>query len=101
MIENIKSTYFVKNFFGFIEDERKLKLINYNKCLQKKLDINIINYMIFSRNILYMILMEKERYMMFLKIIYYLKVNLLKEKEMEKEKNMMVGMENYYLKENI
>ncbi len=43
-MENIKSSYFMKFLFSFIVDETKLKIIKYNKSLQKILDININNY---------------------------------------------------------
>ena len=34
--------------FSFIDEGQKLKLIKYNKNLQKIIDINIINYKFFS-----------------------------------------------------
>ena len=49
MLENIKSLYNVQNIFNFIRDyKRRLKLIKYNKNLQEKLGINLINYQLFS-----------------------------------------------------
>ena len=44
MLNNIKSTYFIKKLFLFLDDGIKLKSIKYNKKLQKILDINLINY---------------------------------------------------------
>ena len=49
IIENIRSSYNTKNLFSYINEKTKLKLIKYNKILQKKLDINIDNYSLFSR----------------------------------------------------
>ena len=48
MLENIKSLYILKNVFINIEDEIKLNLVKYNKKLQKKLDISLIDYKFFS-----------------------------------------------------
>ena len=49
MLENIKSSFNLKNIFSFIsDDKKKLKLIKYNKNLQQKVDINLINYQLFS-----------------------------------------------------
>ena len=43
MLQNIKSSYFIKLIFTFVEEAQKLKLIRYNKSIQKNLDISIIN----------------------------------------------------------
>ena len=48
MLRGIKSSYFIKIIFSYVDDCRKLKLIKYNKIIQKILDINIINYRFFS-----------------------------------------------------
>ena len=48
MLQNIKSSYFIKLVYTFVEEAQKLKLIKYNKSLQKNLDISIINYKFFS-----------------------------------------------------
>ena len=51
---NIKTLFFIKHLFSFINDKIKLKLIRYNKNLQNNLSINIINYQILSgRYIIY------------------------------------------------
>ena len=47
-MKNINSSYIVKSVFSIVNDKMKLKLILYNKKLQKKIDINITNYKIFS-----------------------------------------------------
>ena len=49
MLDNIKSIFFIKIVFLHLNDENKLKLVKYNKSLKNKLDINLINYKIFSR----------------------------------------------------
>ncbi len=48
MLDNIKSIYFIKIIFIHIADIRKLQLIKYNKNLQQKINISLINYKIFS-----------------------------------------------------
>ena len=54
MLKDIKSSYFIKIIFSYIDECRKLKLIKYNKIMQKIIDINIINYRYFSgRYIIY------------------------------------------------
>ena len=42
--KSIESMYILKNIFSFLSAEKKLKIIIYNKHLQKKLDINIEDY---------------------------------------------------------
>ena len=41
---NIKSVYILKKIFNNLNIIKKLKLINFNKSIQKRLDINIDNY---------------------------------------------------------
>ena len=54
MLKNIKSTYFIKNIFLYVHEKQKLKVVKYNKSLQKNIDISIINYKLFSgRYIIY------------------------------------------------
>ena len=54
MLKNIKSSYFIKLIYTFVEEAQKLKLIKYNKSMQKNLNISIINYKFFSgRYIIY------------------------------------------------
>ena len=49
MLENIKSFYRLKLLFSYIYEGKKLKLIKYNKNIQKKVDVNINNYKLFKR----------------------------------------------------
>ena len=44
MAENIKSSYISEFIFFYLEEKIKLKIIKYNKTIQDKLQINIINY---------------------------------------------------------
>ena len=48
MLDNIKSTYFTKMVFYFLDEKRKLKIIKYNKNSQNFLNISLINYKILS-----------------------------------------------------
>ena len=48
MLKNVKSFYFLKIIFSFIDEKQKLELIKYNKSLQEHLNINLINYKFFS-----------------------------------------------------
>ena len=45
MLENIKSSYFIKTLFLYLDEAQKLKIVKYNKSLQKHIGISIINYM--------------------------------------------------------
>ena len=48
MLKNIKTSYFLRIIFSFIDEKQKLKLIKYNKSLQETMDIKLINYKIMS-----------------------------------------------------
>ena len=48
MLERIKSDFFTQLLFSFINEEVKLKSIRYNKKLQQKININIMNYKLFT-----------------------------------------------------
>ena len=52
MLQNIKSSYFIKLIYTFVEEAQKLKFIKYNKSMQKNLDISIINYKHFTKKYL-------------------------------------------------
>ena len=47
-LKNIKSSFIRKIPFSFIEEKQKLKLVRYNKSLQKSLHFSINNYMYFQ-----------------------------------------------------
>ena len=101
VIESIKSSYVLKDIFSFLSEKQKLKIIIYNKNLQKKIDINIENYKRIARIYKKITKNGKEKeYYIYQLIEKYLKENIKMEKEMEKEKNIIIGV-NYYLKENI
>ena len=54
MLDNIKSSFFVRLFLSNLKEKNKLKLIKYNKSFQNKIGISILNYKLFSgRYIIY------------------------------------------------
>ena len=48
MLQKIKSSYFIKLIYTFVEEVQKLRLVRNNKSIQKNLDISIINYKLFK-----------------------------------------------------
>ena len=48
MLTNIKSVFFVKNFFFYFEERKILDIIRFNKSLQNLWNISIINYKFLS-----------------------------------------------------
>ena len=76
LIDNIKSMIITKQIFSFLNELIKLKICKINKAIQRIININIINYKIFSG-----------RY-------------IINETKKEK-KNMIDYMIKWYLKENI
>ena len=50
MLENIRSKYILKYLLSHIGEKKKLNLVKYNKNLQTKLNIKLLNYKIFSGN---------------------------------------------------
>ena len=48
MLKKIKSTYFTKLIFAYVDEKQKLKIIKFNKNLQKLISISIINYKYFK-----------------------------------------------------
>ena len=47
-LDNIKSKYIIQIVFSYLNEEIKLKLMQYNKNLQNKIDIQLRNYKFFS-----------------------------------------------------
>ena len=47
-MEKIKSKHLYINIFSYINEERKLKLVKYNKNIQKNIDINLLNYKVYK-----------------------------------------------------
>ena len=94
MLNNIKSYYITKIIFTFMDEKQKLKIIKYNKSLQKNININIINYKFYSGK--YKIYesnrIGKEYNGKDDRLIF--EGEYWMEKEMEKEKNMIIIMVN-------
>ena len=54
MLDKIRSLYIIQNFFSKLNERAKLKLIKYNKKLQKILKIKLLHYKMFSeKHIIY------------------------------------------------
>ena len=49
MLINLKSKYIINIIFSVIKEERKLKLVKYNKKLQNRININLLNYKFYSK----------------------------------------------------
>ena len=53
-LKDIKSSYFIKIIFSYLDEKIKLDTIKHNKTLQNSLDIKLINYKVYSgRYIIY------------------------------------------------
>jgi len=48
LLDNIKSIFFYKILFSYLDEKIKLKAIKYNKKMQNKMDIKLINYKFYS-----------------------------------------------------
>ena len=48
MLKNIKSSYFIKLIFSYLDDECKLKLIRYNKYFQNLTELTLLDYKLYS-----------------------------------------------------
>ena len=49
VFDNLKSDYFLRKIFDYIKDYNKLKILNYNKKIQKRINLNINNYKEYSQ----------------------------------------------------
>ena len=49
LINNIKSTYYIKILFSYLDPKIKLKIIKYNKNLQNATDIKLFDYRLYSQ----------------------------------------------------
>jgi hypothetical protein len=52
MLENI-SSFFLLELFSYLSEEKKLKILKYNKSLQNKIKLNIKDYKIYSGRYIY------------------------------------------------
>ena len=54
MLKNVKSSYFTQIIFSFVKEGNKLKVLKYNKNLQKEMNLSLYNYKFYSgRYIIY------------------------------------------------
>ena len=49
MLKNIISIYFNRLLFSHLQEKLKLKILKYNKSLQKTININLPNYKLFTK----------------------------------------------------
>ena len=47
-MENVKSKYIIQEIFSFLSEKIKLDIVKYNKKIQKKIGIKLLNYKFFS-----------------------------------------------------
>ena len=47
-LRKVKSDYFIQKFFGYMTERKSLETIRYNKSIQKRIDININHYKVYS-----------------------------------------------------
>ena len=47
-LRNVKSVYFIQKFFGYMSKRKSLEKIRYNKNIQKRINININHYKVYS-----------------------------------------------------
>ena len=48
MLKNVNSSYFAEIVFSYVDEKKKLKLVKFNKSLQKQINISINNYIHFK-----------------------------------------------------
>ena len=48
MLVNIKLIFFINKIFTIIKGRIKLKLIKYNRFIQNEININLLNYKLFT-----------------------------------------------------
>ena len=55
MLKKVKSLYFIKNLFVYVDEKIKLKIMKYDKSFQKIININItiIHILMSSKNKFY------------------------------------------------
>ena len=73
---DIKSNYILKNLFKMISKSRYLDLINYNKALQSRIEIDINDYKNTGKKSKQEKKMEMEKNINYMKTFYYLKEDI-------------------------
>ena len=61
MLKNLKSVYFIRKIFSYLEEYKKLKLIKYNKSTQKNINISLINYKLLNGNYIIYLIKKEEK----------------------------------------
>ena len=47
-LKKVKSDYFIQKFFGYMPKRKLLETVRYNKSIQKRINININHYKVYS-----------------------------------------------------
>ena len=90
MEEKIKSLFLLKVIFSYLDNERKLHLIRYNKKLKRIMNINITHYKRLSgKYIIYETKRKGKEYNAYNDLLLF-EGEYFKEKKMGKEKNMII-----------
>ena len=95
-LRKLKSDYFIQKFFGYMTERKSLEIIKYNKSIQKRINININHYKVYSETKtsieLDIIPIMKSRYDKFINIAeedkkyFHIYFNNNKKKEIKKTK---------------
>ena len=48
MLKNVKTSFFLRVLFSYMDEKQKLELIKYNKSLKVNLNISLFNYKFYS-----------------------------------------------------
>ena len=51
MVDKIRNSYFLRELFNIIDERKALKILKYNKKLQKRLKLSIKDYIKFNNRI--------------------------------------------------
>ena len=76
MLNNIESLNIIELLFSHLNEKIKLKSIKYNKKIQNKIGIKLIDYKFLSGNYIIYETNNKGKNMMVIVMIYFLKVNI-------------------------
>ena len=82
MLLSIKSIFFINKIFTIIKGRIKLKLIKYNRFIQNEININLLNYKLFTGKYQIYEIKDIQKNMIIMMI-----------KEMAKLKNMRINLQ--------
>jgi surface protein len=59
MIANIKSSYILRRIFNALDEKKRMKIINYNKKLQNRINLSFIDYKMYLKIEIELILIDE------------------------------------------